>query len=211
MRPSSQQATSLGRARAVNSGYPVSFGLLSNFCTALAAREDLPSRLDGRPEHYEAMQLAMQRITRSGGAGFLRSCLLAEAGRDRLEGGSTPYAPGNRGLSLKVKRPIREEFVGWAGPIPKAPRPWLGALLLAYYDPDGRLVYARRAGTMRSLNVRGAVSKRWRRPLCRSKYRRPGAPLVLSRVHCRLARCAGGFRQDEGLEFRPARTSDAKR
>src|ERR1700719_1178557 len=28
-----------------------------NFCTALAAREDLSSRLDGRPKHYEAMQL----------------------------------------------------------------------------------------------------------------------------------------------------------
>jgi ATP-dependent DNA ligase len=26
-------------------------------------------------------------------------------------------------------------------------RPWLGALLLAHYDPDGRLVYAGRAGT----------------------------------------------------------------
>jgi ATP-dependent DNA ligase len=25
-------------------------------------------------------------------------------------------------------------------------RPWLGALLLAYYDPEGRLVYAGRAG-----------------------------------------------------------------
>jgi ATP-dependent DNA ligase len=26
-------------------------------------------------------------------------------------------------------------------------RPWLGALLLGYYDPDGRLVYGGRAGT----------------------------------------------------------------
>lgn len=34
-----------------------------------------------------------------------------------------------------------------AGPIPRARRPWLGALLLAYYDPEGRLVYAARAGT----------------------------------------------------------------
>jgi ATP-dependent DNA ligase len=35
-----------------------------------------------------------------------------------------------------------EEFVvvGWTDP--EGSRPWLGALLLAYYDPDGRLIYA---------------------------------------------------------------------
>src|SRR5207253_9251032 len=57
------------------------------------------------------------------------------------------YAPGNRGLWVKVKCLHREEFVvvGWTDP--EGTRPWLGALLLAYYDPDGRLVYAGRAGT----------------------------------------------------------------
>jgi ATP-dependent DNA ligase len=52
------------------------------------------------------------------------------------------YAPGNRGLWVKVKCLHREEFVvvGWTDP--EGSRPWLGALLLAYYDPDGRLVYA---------------------------------------------------------------------
>ena len=46
-----------------------------------------------------------------------------------------PYAPGNRGLWLKVKCLNREEFVvvGWTDP--EGARPWLGALLLAYYDP----------------------------------------------------------------------------
>jgi hypothetical protein len=34
-----------------------------------------------------------------------------------------------------------------AGPIPKAGDPISGASLLVYYDPDGRLVYAGRAGT----------------------------------------------------------------
>ncbi len=58
-----------------------------------------------------------------------------------------PYAPGNRGLWLKVKCLNREEFVvvGWTDP--EGARPRLGALLLAYYDPDGRLVYAGRVGT----------------------------------------------------------------
>jgi bifunctional non-homologous end joining protein LigD len=35
--------------------------------------------------------------------------------------------------------------VGWTDL--EGTRPWLGALLLAYYDPDGQLVYAGRAGT----------------------------------------------------------------
>ena len=63
------------------------------------------------------------------------------------KGIDAPYAPGNRGLRLKVKCLNREEFVvvGWTDP--EGSRPWLGALLLAYYDPDGRLVYAGRVGT----------------------------------------------------------------
>ena len=70
----------------------------------------------------------------------------------RLEGivskrSDAPYAPGNRGLWLKVKCLNREEFVvvGWTDP--EGTRPHLGALLLAYYDPDARLIYAGRAGT----------------------------------------------------------------
>ena len=35
--------------------------------------------------------------------------------------------------------------IGWTDP--EGARPRLGALLLAYYDTDGRLVYAGRAGT----------------------------------------------------------------
>ena len=55
--------------------------------------------------------------------------------------------PATAGLWVKVKCLHREEFVvvGWTDP--EGSRPFLGALLLAYYDPDGRLVYAGRAGT----------------------------------------------------------------
>src|SRR5215472_794238 len=68
---------------------------------------------------------------------------------------------------------------------------WLGALLLASYDPDGRLVYAGRAGT----GIDNTELERlWRRlqPLATPKMpldvppprtRRFGSPLVLSRVH----------------------------
>jgi bifunctional non-homologous end joining protein LigD len=102
-----------------------------------------------------------------------------------------PYAPGNRGLWLKVKCLNREEFVvvGWTDP--EGTRPWLGALLLGYYDPNGRLVYAGRAGTGIAY---AELERLWRRlqPLAISKMpldeppprdSRFGSPLTLSRVH----------------------------
>jgi DNA ligase D-like protein (predicted ligase) len=102
-----------------------------------------------------------------------------------------PYAPGNRGLWLKIKCLNREEFVvvGWTDP--EGTRPWLGALLLGYYDPDGRMVYAGRAGT----GIDHAELERlWRRlkPLATPEMplnvppprdSRFGSPLVLNRVH----------------------------
>src|SRR5215472_3270002 len=101
------------------------------------------------------------------------------------------YAPGNRGLWLKVKCLNREEFVvvGWTDP--EGSRPWLGALLLAYYDPDGRLIYAGRAGT--GIN-HAELERLWRRlqPFVTSdmpldvpppRDSRFGSPLTLSRVH----------------------------
>src|ERR1700730_4850595 len=106
-----------------------------------------------------------------------------------------PYAPGNRGLWRKVKCLHREEFVvvGWTDP--EGSRPWLGALLRAYYDHDGRLVYAGRVGA----GIKQAELERlWRRlqPLAVSEMpleapprrtTRSGPPLVLSRVHCVLS------------------------
>jgi ATP-dependent DNA ligase len=114
-----------------------------------------------------------------------------EAGRDRLEARRCALRPGNRGLWLKVKCLNREEFavIGWTDP--EGARPWLGALLLAYYDPDGRLIYAGRAGT----GIDHAELERlWRRlqPLATPdmpldvpppRASRFGSPLVLSRVH----------------------------
>src|SRR3954451_9352324 len=102
-----------------------------------------------------------------------------------------PYAPANRGLWLKTKCLNREEFVvvGWTDP--EGARPWLGSLLLAYYDPEDRLVYAGRAG----VGINDAeLGRLWRRlqPLATTdmpldvpppKTSRFGSPLVLSRVH----------------------------
>jgi DNA ligase D-like protein (predicted ligase) len=120
----------------------------------------------------------------------------AQACKLELEGivskrADAPYAPGNRGIWLKVKCLYREEFVvvGWTDP--EGRRPYLGALLLAYYDPDGRLVYTGRAGT----GIDAAELERlWRRlqPLATGtmpldvpppRGSRFGSPPVLSRVH----------------------------
>jgi bifunctional non-homologous end joining protein LigD len=51
-----------------------------------------------------------------------------------------PYSPGNRGLWVKSKCLNRAEFVivGWSEP--EGSRTLLGALLLGYYTPDGRLL-----------------------------------------------------------------------
>ena len=50
----------------------------------------------------------------------------------------------------------------WVGLVvgPEGRRPWLGALLLAYYGPDGRLVYAGRVGTGIKL---AELERLWRR------------------------------------------------
>jgi ATP-dependent DNA ligase len=95
------------------------------------------------------------------------------------------------GLWLKVKCLNREEFVviGWTDP--EGARPHLGALLLGYYDPGGRLTYAGRVGT--GIN-QAELQRLWRRlqPLAIDKMpldvppprsTRFGSPLVLSRVH----------------------------
>jgi len=79
--------------------------------------------------------------------------------------------------------------VGWTEP--EGRRPYLGALLLAYYDADGRLVYAGRAGT--GINT-AELEGLWHRlqPFATEKMplevppprsSRFGSPLVLGRVH----------------------------
>jgi DNA ligase D-like protein (predicted ligase) len=102
-----------------------------------------------------------------------------------------PYAPGNRGLWVKTKCLNREEFVvvGWSDP--EGSRPYLGSLLLGYYEDAGKLIYAGRAGS----GISDAELERlWRRlqPLAIKKMpldvppprkSRFGSPLALSRVH----------------------------
>jgi bifunctional non-homologous end joining protein LigD len=86
-----------------------------------------------------------------------------------------PYAPGNRGLWLKVKCLNREEFVvvGWTDP--EGARPWLGRCcsptttrMAGWCMPAAPAP----ALAMRNFSACGAASSRWRRPTCRSTSRR---------------------------------------
>ena len=102
-----------------------------------------------------------------------------------------PYLAGDRRRWVKTKCLNREEFVvvGWSEPEGRRPR--IGALLLGYYAPDGRLIYAGRAGS----GIDDAELERlWRllQPLAIStmplaepppRDSRFGRPLALSRVH----------------------------
>jgi bifunctional non-homologous end joining protein LigD len=134
-------------------------------------------------------------------ASLLRSRLRPESGGNRLETVDAPHAPGHRGLWLKVKCLNREEFVvvGWTAPGGSCP--YLGALLLADYDPDEKLIYAGRVGT--GIDT-AKLERLWRRlqplattrmpldappraapdsacPSCSAAYRTLGA----ARAHCR--------------------------
>ena len=131
-----------------------------------------------------------EHFLESGATFFQHACKLGIEGvvSKRLD---CPYKPGDRGTWRKIKCLNREEFivVGWTDP--EGSRPHLGALLLAYYAPDGRLVYAGRAGTgmntERLRQLREALD-----PLATTEMpldvrpprgTRFGSPLVLSRVH----------------------------
>jgi bifunctional non-homologous end joining protein LigD len=99
-----------------------------------------------------------------------------------------PYVPGNRGLWLKIKCLNREEFIviGWTDP--EGSRPHLGALLLACYDPNGRLTYAGRAGTGMSEEELERVWRRLQPPpskQCHSTSRRRVPAASARRLSCR--------------------------
>jgi bifunctional non-homologous end joining protein LigD len=102
-----------------------------------------------------------------------------------------PYLPGDRGAWVKTKCLNRAEFVvvGWSDP--EGSRPYVGALLLGTFEPDGRLVYAGRVGTGMSQKTLALLHKRLQ-PLAVKKMplavppprdNRFGRPLELSKAH----------------------------
>jgi DNA ligase D-like protein (predicted ligase) len=102
-----------------------------------------------------------------------------------------PYAAANRGLWQKIKCFNEEEFVIVGYSEPEGSRPYLGALLLAYYDDAGKLIYAGRAGTgMSQAELRRVYDMLQPLRIAKMPLDKPpprstrfGSPLVLSRVH----------------------------
>jgi bifunctional non-homologous end joining protein LigD len=102
-----------------------------------------------------------------------------------------PYLPGDRGAWIKTKCLNRAEFVivGWSDP--EGSRPLIGALLLGYYESDGRLLYAGRVGTGMPVKTLQMLHQRLlplaveKMPLSERPPRnqRFGGPLALSKVH----------------------------
>ena len=100
------------------------------------------------------------------------------------------YEPDRR-TWLKTKCLNREEFVVVGYSDPEGSRHRIGSLLLGYYTPQGKLIYAGRVGTGMPV---AELERLWRRlqpleidkmPLAIPPPRgtRFGSPLVLSRVH----------------------------
>jgi DNA ligase D-like protein (predicted ligase) len=152
----------------------------------LDRKEALKHLLDGAPS---AIQFSDHHI--GDGKRFLTAACGAKAEgivSKRIDAG---YAPGDRGIWRKTKCYLMEEFVVVGYSEPEGTRPLLGALLLAYYDDDGKLVYAGRVGTGMSDAELRRVHK-FLQPLRASKMpldvppprkSRFGSPLVLSRIN----------------------------
>ena len=102
-----------------------------------------------------------------------------------------PYLPDDRGAWVKTKCLNRAEFVvvGWTDP--EGSRPFLGALVLGYFDNDNRLLYAGRVGTGMSQKTLALLHRRLKPLVIRAmplaapppKETRFGGKLALSRVH----------------------------
>lgn len=100
------------------------------------------------------------------------------------------YEPDRR-MWLKIKCLNREEFVVIGFSDPEGSRHRIGSLLLGYYTPEGKFIYAGRVGTGMPV---AELERLWQRlqplvvdemPLDEPPPRstRFGSPLVLSRVH----------------------------
>ena len=81
-----------------------------------------------------------------GEAYYARACASGWEGLV-VKRGDAPYRAGRSRDWLKFKCQAGQEFVIGGYTDPKGSRTGFGALLLGYYDPDGRLAYAGKVGT----------------------------------------------------------------
>ena len=84
--------------------------------------------------------------TRDGEEYYARACASGWEGLV-VKRGDAPYRPGRSRDWLKFKCQAGQEFVIGGYTDPKGSRTGFGALLLGYYDRDGRLAYAGKVGT----------------------------------------------------------------
>jgi DNA ligase D-like protein (predicted ligase) len=108
----------------------------------LRERKQLLRRLlsFGKPIRYTPHR------TRNGEAYYSYACANGWEGLV-VKRGDAPYRPGRSKDWLKFKCQAGQEFVIGGYTDPKRSRTGFGALLLGYYDPDGRLAYAGKVGT----------------------------------------------------------------
>ena len=99
-------------------------------------------------------------------------------------------APIGRGAWIKTKCLSRAEsvVVGWTGP--EGSRPFLGTLLLGYFDNDGRLLYAGRVGTGMSQKTLALLHRRLK-PLVIRAMPLAAEGDALRRQACAVARALG--------------------
>ena len=108
--------------------------------------QDLATTRRGRKADSVAQHIRLSPTRRDGGA------MLARARKDGWEGiiakrADAPYLPGVRSDAwLKLKIDFEQEFVVGGFTAPRKSREGIGALLLGYFDADGRLVYVGHTG-----------------------------------------------------------------
>jgi DNA ligase D-like protein (predicted ligase) len=108
----------------------------------LERKERLKALVEGAPR---SIQYSDHHI--GDGQRFLQAACGAKAEGIISKRVNAPYVPGDRGVWRKAKCYQREEFIIVGYSEPEGSRPYLGALLLAYYGDAARLVYAGRVGT----------------------------------------------------------------
>jgi DNA ligase D-like protein (predicted ligase) len=108
----------------------------------LERRERLKALVEGAPRF---LQYSDHHI--GDGQRFLQASCGAKAEGIISKRVDAPYVPGDRGIWRKSKCYQREEFIIVGYSEPEGSRAHIGALLLAYCDDAGQLVYAGRVGT----------------------------------------------------------------
>ena len=126
--------------------------------TALDERKDELLRLVGRPT-------ARGRIRYSEYVAGQGDRMFAEACRLGLEGiiskrRDAPYKPGRAETWLKTKCVNRQEFVIGGFTDPEGSRQGIGALLVGFHEPDGRLTFGGKVGTGFTAAIARGLRKR---------------------------------------------------